>query len=702
MTAGNSPIIRSGSAPFRAKARLIRLLGEELISDEIMAVVELVKNAYDADAHRVIVSFENITDPEKGLIRIKDDGCGMDLQTVLYSWMEPATHHKRAKGTKKRTLGGRILLGEKGVGRFAADKLGSELDLISRPAGSAEETVVRVGWQHYEHDRYLDEVDNTWFTREPLEFTGEKQGTMLIIRSLRATWNEEMIARLHNGLVRLVSPSTTDMDFVIEVNSPEFPFINGRVINRLVETAPYRLAGQVDRAGIFSFSGKVHQLDLKPLCNGHFATAEGTVRTPVCGSFSLSLNIWDLEPLTGRGFGVDKKTRDAVKSSCGVSIYRDGFRVWPYGEKDDDWLELNQRRVNNPTLRVSNNQIIGYVEITHDENPELRDRTSREGLIDTQAFFDLRALVLAALSELETERFAKRRESTPQHPPATDKEESDELLQFIISSKTARNNESATKNIIQEMERLYRQKIEEERQRYNQVSKLAGIGMAAELMTDVFSREIDNTQTILNILKGQLQADPPASPGLKELVATLTEQFEKISEKLDIMGPLYRAITTDNEPVDLSATLYDSVSILSGKLVDNKIKVTYSGARGLSIRMNRGHLMQVLMILLENALNVLKVAGVKEPIIEIEFVVENGFTGIRIADNGPGIATGIKHLIFQPYFSTRQSGRGLGLHVARDILNIYNCSLEQVEGKSRQPGACFEIKFDLRRVIKHV
>src|SRR5207237_474130 len=129
---------------------------------------------------------------------------------------------------------------------FAADKLGAELELITRCAGAEEEFVVRISWHHFDHDRYLDEVENTWFSREPSEFPDERHGTLLLIRSLRATWNQEMITRLNNGLIRLISPATVGLDFAIELICSEFPFASGRVVNRLLDTAPYRLYGTVD------------------------------------------------------------------------------------------------------------------------------------------------------------------------------------------------------------------------------------------------------------------------------------------------------------------------------------------------------------------------------------------------------------------------------------------------------------------------
>lgn len=701
MTASNFAIKKSGSSPFRARARLIRLLGEELISDEVMAVVELVKNSYDADACRVTVTLEKVTDQENGLIRIEDDGFGMDLQTVLYDWLEPATNHKRARGgIKTRTPRGRIQLGEKGVGRFAADKLGGELELVTRKAGVEEETVVKVGWQHFEHDHYLDEVENNWFTREPVEFAGSRHGTLLLIRKLRTGWTEAVVKRVYNGLLRLVSPTVTNMDFVIEVKSEEFPMISGRVMNPLLDTAPYRLTGKVDGQGILKVTdGKDNFVDLRQECQGYFRKGSGEMRNPECGPFSISLNVWDLEPVNKTGTGMARATREAVRSFSGVSIYRDGFRVWPYGERDDDWLELNQRRVNNPTLRVSNNQVIGYLEITDRDNPELRDRTSREGLIENIALADLRVLVMTTLAVLETKRF-KRRHPEVERKTGVAPQEEDELLQLITRARKAGSGDkhnTGLKATLYEMEQFYRNRLQEERKRYNQVSRLAGTGMAAELLTDAFSRDISNVTKTLSILENVTRYNGDLE--IRKLVKELTNRFEAVNEKLDLMGPLYQPNPSENEPVNVIRVIADVVTILDNRIQETGTRVMTLIPRNMEIRISEGHLMQVLMILVENALRVIKEAATPEPCIEIKLVSETGFKGLLVSDNGPGVPEPVRSLIFQPYFSARQAGRGLGLHVARDILEMYNSSVDLVFGKSSLPGACFEMKFDRRRVI---
>jgi signal transduction histidine kinase len=692
---------QGGSISFRPHARLIRLLGDELISDEIMAVAELVKNGYDADASRVEITLQHVTDPLDGCICIRDDGDGMDLFTLLHIWMEPATTHKRKRHRNKQgTTRKRVLLGEKGVGRFAADKLGGELELVTRDRSADKELVLQVHWHHFDDDdTYLEDVRSNWHAREPIAFPGEQHGTLLVIRSLRTAWTLDMVNKLYNGLSRLVSPFAEKTDFVIEINCPDFPSVQGKVVNRLLETAPYSLSGMIDKEGYFSsIDAQVPSIDLGSLCHDHFLSS-GKRRSPLCGPFRISLHVWDLDIQPGKGVGVDRAQREAIKSFCGVSIYRDGFRIWPYGEKDDDWLELNQRRVNNPTLRISNNQIIGFIEITHEDNPDLKDRTSREGLIDTTAFFDLKTLVLAALSLLEASRFNQRRQFTLSRVIV--EEEKDDLLRYLsqVSSQDSNSaQQQSVRGTTREIERIYRQKLKQEQERYDRISALAGIGMAAELLTDALTKEVNNTVTLLRILQGEAQVNP--NPRLLQMVELLTKQMSQIHEQLALTGPLYHPQSQMNEPVDIREVVYDVLSAMKHSLNEVKVQVSLESNTNLTMRISRGYLMQAIMIVIANALEAMKEAAINEPYLTIQIGTNKEFQGILIANNGPAIPDQYRHLIFEPSFSMRKTGRGLGLHVARDLLATCHCTLELAEGAvSPLSGPCFRIRFDRRRLL---
>jgi signal transduction histidine kinase len=667
-----------------------------------MALVELVKNAYDADACTATVRLRHIQDPATTTIEMVDDGDGMSLDTVLNAWMEPAASAKRqghGRG-RRRTALGRLPLGEKGVGRFAADKLGGEMELVTRARHATEEVVLRVEWHAFEGDAYLEDVHNCWSVRAPQEFTGHGHGTIIRVHRVRTVWDEALVTRIREGLARLVSPHADQREFTITLDCPEFPQLHGPVVNRLLEGAPHQLQGDVDSEGILHIrehggSQPLGTVDLRLIAPEHF-TGNGVLRVPVCGPFSLALRAWDLDAGGRRPPSTDRATRMALRASSGVSIYRDGFRVMPYGERGEDWLELNQRRVNNPTMRLSNNQVVGMVEITQRDNPDLRDRTSREGLVDTPAFFDFRTLVLAALSILEERRFALRHATAPS---VVQTAERDAVLQWVDRARMQAQDGTGVRLALQEIERAYQQKLEEQRSRYEHVVRLAGIGLAAERMTREFARTLDAATVTLRIILNQAGALQGAD-ALREHVQDLHAQYEVLDEQLGLMAPLYRPSARDIEDLDVSGVAHDLTTVLAYRLRESSVRIRITQDDCLTLRINRGHFMQVLLCLFDNALDALEQMGPEhQREIWVHVVTGRQGPGLIVADNGPGVRLDAHRLIFEPFYAARPEKRGLGLHVARDILAGYNSTITLLSDHTLLPGANFVITFDRRRIL---
>jgi Histidine kinase-, DNA gyrase B-, and HSP90-like ATPase len=233
---------RSGRLVFQPRARILRLLGEELISDEVIAVSELVKNAHDADATRCVVHFDSVTRPD-GQIRVEDDGWGMSLDEFIGGWMQPGASAKRSL-SHRHTPRGRRVLGEKGVGRFAADKLASQLEVCTRKRGQ-KEIHASFCWDDYNDDSLLlSDVTNTWKERTPgvIPFSG----TILRMSGLRTRWNERMFRRLCTRLSRLVSPFGDRHGFQIVIESDEFPDYSGELRNDFLGDSPYQLEASFD------------------------------------------------------------------------------------------------------------------------------------------------------------------------------------------------------------------------------------------------------------------------------------------------------------------------------------------------------------------------------------------------------------------------------------------------------------------------
>lgn len=237
---------------FRPQARLLSLLGEQLISDQAVGLVELVKNAYDADATRVEIELLGLTSPETTRIVIRDNGFGMTRKDIEQKWLSPAVSHKeRQNKTKQRTPLGRLPIGEKGVGRFAVQQLGHKFQMVSRSAYSLE-VVVEINWDDFDReDTYLEDVTVVLYEREPLLFAEEETGTFLIIEQARTLWTESLIAKVQRALRRLQSPHQEQgkVDFHIVFRCPDFSAYQNISNSDILEHAHYTFAGLITKEG---------------------------------------------------------------------------------------------------------------------------------------------------------------------------------------------------------------------------------------------------------------------------------------------------------------------------------------------------------------------------------------------------------------------------------------------------------------------
>ncbi|GAP68314.1 histidine kinase, partial [Bacteroidales bacterium 6E] len=260
-------IIKSGESPFQAYARLISVLGDQLISDKWIGVIELVKNSYDADAEKVYVRFLNFNNPEGGkkpIIEIEDDGHGMDLDTILNIWMMPATPNKlnrKKSGDKRFTAKGRVIQGDKGVGRFAVYKLGNIVEVYSKTL-KTEEVKLSLDFhdyaddeftESYHKDLFLHEIFNQWEVNdEPQKILNEKkQGTLIRISDIRNDWKYADLEKLSNAFFRMIPPTLPGVKIVKDFNVDLFwagSKYSGDFLTfeKMSELAPFYFEGIID------------------------------------------------------------------------------------------------------------------------------------------------------------------------------------------------------------------------------------------------------------------------------------------------------------------------------------------------------------------------------------------------------------------------------------------------------------------------
>lgn len=393
--------------------------------DEIAAVSELVKNSYDADAEEVRVTLRNVSNSELGQIIVWDNGNGMSLETVLSSWLELGTLSKARRPDRKPRLSEnkkRIFLGEKGLGRLAVHKLGHVTELVTRRSGEDEETRMTIDWKYFEEEGFLQDVPVMWEVTEPQVFKDSSEassGTSIIVKQLRREWTPKMMKRVKENILALKSPFTefSDFEIKIEVDDKDAPDVDIPDMATLVKQASYTFIGKIDKTGRVKFDYSFNRPDLPDLNRvisdiGDAKTPEffPDDREPTCGEFHIKLYSWDAHIEDQKAvFGDTSIYRQMIRPNSGVKLFREGFRVYPYGNQDNDWLSMDARRVKSFEIRLSRNQVIGAVEISSQTNPQLIDKTDREGLIDNQAFRDFVRLILGTISRFEAERFKDRR-----------------------------------------------------------------------------------------------------------------------------------------------------------------------------------------------------------------------------------------------------------------------------------------------------
>ena len=703
--------IQKDTSILRPRARIIKTIGEELISNDIVAIIELVKNSYDANASVIEISFQGrVIDVKEGkktkrvLIKqgssivISDDGIGMSLATVKSAWMEPATINK--KNAKKSFGDKRRYTGEKGIGRFASAKLAASLKMITRPKDD-NEIVVDFNWADFSDDnKYLDEVECAWEVRSPVEIKGK--GTTLQLVALNNDWEEEKFNELRIALSRLVNPVSPITDFLMDIQLPkELKDLSGWITAPESLNKPdYYIKGGVDKDGkplLKYFSKKTKKEEILTIKESDFTLRE-PVRKPVVGPFNFEFRVWNrdrdsIDKLASEIGSKTKNVRGDLDDLAGISMYRDNFRVTPYGNKNDDWLRLDIRRVNNPTLRLSNNQVVGYVSVSLDENPELKDQSNREGIVESQAFTDLKELIKNILNQVEQKRYEER-------PRESDETQSQQSLfaNFSIAPiaqlvQTKLPNDKEANELVAKTETAIQEgvkKIQEVLSRYRRLSTLG-------LLIDVILHDGNNFLATI---------DSEAHLLSKEVIKKdfdlniVKENIKNINEGRKVLAQLFKRIEPFGgrkrgrpKNIIIEEAIANVFALYKNELAKLNINYTLPTSQS-EVRIDDGELQMIFVNLLQNSMYWLETVSSKR---KIEILVERTDNELSVifSDSGPGIKEEHHQIIFDPYFSSRTDGVGLGLTIVGELVTEYDGDFTLIDNGPLN-GASFKITFRRR------
>ncbi len=414
------------SQPFRPRARLLQLLGDELIGNARLAIFELVKNSYDADANDAIVHF-SLDNAEESSITVTDDGHGMTPDEIREVWLEPGNDHRlqQRRDNRRSPLHNRLPLGEKGLGRFAVHKLGNLIKLVTR-ASDSDECSVEIDWRELIEQPYLDSFPVTIHVGVPETFTGDNTGTRIEIRQLRANWTRGEIRRLYTQITSICSPFEQQSEFQAKllVSGKEEWISDLPDVSEILRNAIWKFSFNVDDNGKFDWKYDFRQvpgLNLEPRSTNKSAEplqlfekkgASWTTEKTIAKQPEFE----GVGPVSGVFYAYDRDTplrqflpnfanvRNYLDKNGGIRVYRDGIRVYDYGEPGDDWLGLDLQRVNRPTFRVSRNLVLGAVNLSLQHSTGLIEKTSREGFVENDSYHRFRAIVRSVLGTFEPER----------------------------------------------------------------------------------------------------------------------------------------------------------------------------------------------------------------------------------------------------------------------------------------------------------
>lgn len=736
---------------FRPHARLLTMLGEQLIKNDQIALVELVKNAYDADASVVRVDFRgfgpNFESGPQSSIVITDNGTGMSSEVLETAWMSPATPEKlRRKRIKPTTARGRILQGEKGIGRFAVFKLGASVVLTTREAGASEESTLAVdltaveasmeddgtilgvqAWPTPESiesrkvnppkpEMFLDEIRATLTQRQPTTFSWDPNasGTEIVISGVRSKWSLAKVEAVFNDLERLqpvmwrFGAEATRPDFVVnfERDGAELPLSIARqaefeaILDHAVLTVTNGRFDVEHRSISFDLNGRPFVLSvddsevraLKPFVKRFGDAAENPHPEFDCGPFSFEFHIFDFSNLAPVEYQLDRNEKDLLREHR-VYLYRDGVRVYPYGDPEDDWLQIDVLRGTQSARSIfSNDQTVGFVSISQRENPKLQDKTNREGLLENGAATgDFVALIQTVLAYLRTkpyERYASaNRRAHEKRKPI--RERVDEHFNTLRTSALTLEAQQS----VDALERAISQERAVSELQLERTQDLAGVGLSVETASHDLIAASSEALRIAKQVHGELRQLGLTNEDVYTLSTSLLQRLEFIDARFQDVQGLFVSTRKKRGPVD-AAQLARRVKSMYARLHKSK-NITFEIDDELRVvgDSTEGAVLQSLINLVDNATFWL-LASPAPRMIKV-FAVDS--STLAVSDSGPGVSDADEPFIFEPFYSGKgDAGKGLGLYIAREAGARNGFDVQLAEGPPVGPmlgGATFTMKF---------
>lgn len=702
----------------RPAGRHLFTIGKDLIKDPQAAIIELVKNAYDADASSVDISFEISENRDKISIKIKDFGHGMSKEDVLKKWLVPSTNNKEKQ---KLTPNGRIMQGKKGVGRYAVSLIGDDL-LMETVDKNGHKSQIYINWDEFNKYEYLDEVNILVDFSKVSEHSGTELIATAGIEQVQY-WTKKNtdgwvnINELKKELKKMLSPNK-DPEDIFEINLILKNFEgNNDELQIPVKPFPffdiydYRISGSFTKDGNGTFkyqnykSGKLIEENI--ILNEYVK----------CGNVEIDIKVYDRETdslrnLIGRGLTNEngaylnvQETKNILTAASGIGVYRNGFRIRPLGDPGFDWLHLDTQRVQDPSFIIGNNQVIGVINIESEDKSGLEEKSARDGLKENEAYENLVDIINVVLNVLERKRYDYKRSIDKKKNKIT---KTESLLDYTNTEKEIEQvliNDNIPKETAKKVLNVISKTKQEKEQEYNIISEhiaryegQATLGKIMDIVLhearkplNFFSNQIKNTEYWANELKENYSEE-----NLNNLLDILSDY--KLNTKLlaDLfrrLDPLSSKNRGAKKELNINKIIKQSLNIFQNKFQDLNIELIINCNPDIVYFAWEQDLIVILTNLLENSIYWIEKNNPSKKIINISVQKKDHGFKMEIIDTGEEIPESAieSGSIFEPGYTSKPkgTGSGLGLALAGEAASRNNLVLKAISHKN---GAHFDLE----------
>ena len=728
-------------AKIRPSARLLHTIGKDLIKDTYSALVELVKNSYDADSDVVDIKFFYDKEAQRLTISVIDFGHGMSYETVKNVWLVPATDSKKAL---VESPSGRIMQGKKGIGRFAASILGDRILLETVKDGVVSSLILDN--EEIKKFQYLDEIN----VEINSSVTNDNNGTKIIIEvdnlteeNLYKLWPEDQLKKLVRELRTLLTPKevqiqasennfgTLSDDLSISLEVIGFQYRNDWEEYQIIEPYPiydlydYRISGTVLENGCISAVFKNKKIEAAEESLKFDSDLKNNASSPGEIYFDIRMYERDTESLSdtigkGRALNVFDETnnvkwiRKTLDELYGISLYRGGFRVRPYGDQDYDWLGIDKRRTQNNKQIGGYNQMIGFVLVENEHKSALVEKSARDGLVENSSYYGLKESLLKVLFKLQ-ERVSFYKKSIDSSPDKTIDQRIDDLFDLSSFEHSLDDNirrlglddslTSKVEDIVGKVVEKEKKKKKEEASKIKEQLALyegqATLGRVCHVLLHEGRKNVKFlSESSPRVKRWIFELVRNKKYDLAKKIMDRSDELEEHSKRLSYLfrkiEPLARTRREMKKSHNLVSVLKNALSIYEKDIEFNNIDVLVSSElEGINVYGVKVDLMTIAYNLIENSLYWMSVSESAVGKINITLFerLDNSSNSIVVEflDNGLGFRDSDLSQIFDAGYSNKfdDRGTGLGLTIAGESASRFEGG--KIEAVASSEGACFHV-----------